>query len=252
MSVGICVRGLRYQVGEREILHGVDLEVAPGEIVTVMGVSGGGKTSLLKCMAGLIRPTGGSIRIGEVELTELSETALNEQRRSMGMVFQYAALFDSLSVYENVVFALKHRGGYKEADLRKLARERLAAVGLEEAEDLYPSQLSGGMRKRVGLARALASDPGVVFYDEPTSGLDPVVARVIDDLIVRVRDQLGVTSVIVSHDVPNALRISDRLAFLNDGRIAAEGAPAEMLASEDAAVRQFIEGRAEGPIQILD
>src|SRR4051794_9899107 len=155
MSIGISVRDLRYGVPGREILKGVDLEIAPGEILTVMGVSGGGKTTPLKCMAGLVRPTGGEIHIGDLELTRLSESELNEQRRCMGMVFQYAALFDSLTVYENVVFALKHRGGYKEPDLRKLAKERLAAVGLEETENMMPSQLSGGMRKRVGLARAL-------------------------------------------------------------------------------------------------
>jgi phospholipid/cholesterol/gamma-HCH transport system ATP-binding protein len=251
MSVGISVAGLHYAVAGRSILKGVDLEVSPGEILTVMGISGGGKTSLLKCMGGLIRPTGGTIRIGDVELTSLSEAELNQQRRRMGMVFQYAALFDSLSVYENVVFALKHRGGHKEAALRELARERLAAVGLEESEDLFPAQLSGGMRKRVGLARALATDPQVVFYDEPTSGLDPVVARVIDDLIVSVSDRLGVTSVIVSHDVPNAMRISHRVALLHEGRIVALDTPEAMRDADDPAVRQFIEGRSEGPIQIV-
>jgi phospholipid/cholesterol/gamma-HCH transport system ATP-binding protein len=251
MSVGISVRGLQYAVVGRQILRGVDLEVAPGEIVAVMGISGGGKTSFLKCMAGLIRPTGGQILVGDVDLTALGEVELNDQRRGMGMVFQYAALFDSLTVYENVVFALKHRGKTSERGLRKLAAERLAAVGLEGAEDLYPAELSGGMRKRVGLARALATDPQVVFYDEPTSGLDPVVARVIDDLIVSVRDRLGVTSVIVSHDVNSVLRISDRVALLHDGGIIAIGTPDEMRDHAHPAVRQFIEGRADGPIQIV-
>lgn len=251
MSVGISVRGLQYAVGGRSILHGVDLEVPPGEIVAVMGISGGGKTSLLKCLAGLIRPTAGEIRIGDLDITALTEAQLNEQRSKMGMVFQYAALFDSLTVYENVVFALKHRKGHSEASLRKLAGERLAAVGLEESEDLYPAQLSGGMRKRVGLARALATDPDVVFYDEPTSGLDPVVARVIDDLIVRVSERMNVTSVIVSHDVNSVLRIADHVALLHEGRIHAFGTPDQIRASEDPAVRQFIEGRAEGPIQIV-
>ena len=252
MSVGVAVEGLQFSIGGKHVLRGVDLAVDPGTIVTVMGISGGGKTSLLRCMAGLQRPSSGSVRIGDVETTALSETDLNEQRRRTGMVFQYAALFDSLSVYENVVFGLKYHGRRAESELREIARERLAAVGLEGSEDEYPAELSGGMRKRVGLARALATDPEVVFYDEPTSGLDPVVARVIDDLIVRVRDSLGVTSVIVSHDVPNSLRISDHVALLHDGRIVEHATPDGIRSSKDPVVRQFIEGRADGPIQILD
>lgn len=252
MSVGVAVEGLQFSIGGKHVLRGVDLIAEPGTIVTVMGISGGGKTSLLRCMAGLQRPSSGRVRIGDVETTELSETDLNEQRRRTGMVFQYAALFDSLSVYENVVFGLKYHGRRAESELREIARERLAAVGLEGAEEQYPAELSGGMRKRVGLARALASDPQVVFYDEPTSGLDPVVARLIDDLIVSVRDRLGVTSVIVSHDVENSLRISDRVALLHDGRIVEHTTPDGIRSTRDPVVRQFIEGRADGPIQILD
>jgi phospholipid/cholesterol/gamma-HCH transport system ATP-binding protein len=251
MGVGVAVRDLRFEVAGRSILKGVDLEIAPGEVLAVMGISGGGKTSLLKCLGGLQRPTSGEIHIGEVETTRLSEAELNDHRRRMGMVFQYAALFDSLTVFENVVFGLQYHGRYRREELREIARERLAAVGLEGTEDLYPAQLSGGMRKRVGLARALAPNPEVVFYDEPTSGLDPVVARVIDDLIVSVRDRLGVTSVIVSHDVQSVLRCTDRAALLHEGRIEAIGSPAEIRESSNPVVRQFIEGRAEGPIQIV-
>jgi phospholipid/cholesterol/gamma-HCH transport system ATP-binding protein len=251
MGVGVTVRDLRFEVAGRSILKGVDLEIAPGEVLAVMGISGGGKTSLLKCLGGLQRPTSGEIHIGEVETTRLSEAELNDHRRRMGMVFQYAALFDSLTVFENVVFGLQYHGRYRREELREIARERLAAVGLEGTEDLYPAQLSGGMRKRVGLARALAPNPEVVFYDEPTSGLDPVVARVIDDLIVSVRDRLGVTSVIVSHDVQSVLRCTDRAALLHEGRIEAIGSPAEIRESSNPVVRQFIEGRAEGPIQIV-
>jgi len=187
-----------------------------------------------------------------VELTRLTEAQLNEQRRQLGMVFQYAALFDSMTVFENVIFGLKFHGGHSAQELRDTARERLAAVGLEGTEDLLPAQLSGGMRKRVGLARALAMSPHVVFYDEPTSGLDPIVARVIDDLIVSVRDRLGVTSVVVSHDVPNVLRTSDRVAVLHDGHIIAYETPDGIRNSSNAAVRQLIEGRADGPIQIVE
>jgi phospholipid/cholesterol/gamma-HCH transport system ATP-binding protein len=250
MSVPVHVLGLEYAVSGKQVLRGVDLDVPAGTIVAVMGISGGGKTSLLKCLGGLVRPTGGTIRVGDVETTALSETELNDQRRRMGMVFQYAALFDSLTVYENVVFGLKYHERRPERELREIARDRLAAVGMEGTEELYPAQLSGGMRKRVGLARALAVEPRVVFYDEPTSGLDPVVARVIDDLIVSVRDRLGVTSVVVSHDVENVLRIADYASLLHEGRIIEYGTPEEIRESEDPAVRQFIEGRAEGPIRI--
>lgn len=251
MSVGVSVQNLEFAVAGRSILRGVNLEVTPGEVVAIMGVSGGGKTSLLKCLAGLQRPTSGRILIGDVDITALDEARLNDQRRKIGMVFQYAALFDSLTVYENVIFGLRFHGGHREAELRETAREQLAAVGLEGTEELYPAELSGGMRKRVGLARALATGPEVVFYDEPTSGLDPVVARIIDDLIVSVRDRLGVTSVIVSHDVPSILRTTDRVAMLHDGRIIEYATPEEIRASEHPAVRQFIEGRADGPIQIV-
>ena len=251
MGKPVSVRNLEYAIGERVILEDVNLEVAQGEVVAVMGVSGSGKTTLLKCMAGLQRPTSGEILIGDRDITKLSEEALNEQRPRMGMVFQYAALFDSLTVYENVVFGLKYRRRYPDEELRAIARDRLSAVGLEGKEDLLPAQLSGGMRKRVGLARALANELDVVFYDEPTSGLDPVVARVIDDLIVSVRDRMGVTSVIVSHDVPSVLRSADRVALLHDRRIEESGTPAQFRASRNPVVNQFIEGRAEGPIQIV-
>lgn len=250
MGLSVWVRGLELELGGRQVLRGVDLEIPAGAVVAIMGVSGSGKTSLLRCLAGLLRPTRGEIRIGEVEITRLSEAELNEQRRSMGMVFQYAALFDSQTVFDNVVFGLRFHGRRSERELREVAREQLAAVGLEGSEELLPAQLSGGMRKRVGLARALAVHPAVVFYDEPTSGLDPVVSRVIDDLIVDVRRRLGVTSVIVSHDVPSVLRTADRAALLHEGRIIAYAAPEALRASTDPVVRQFIEGRADGPIEI--
>lgn len=251
MSAGIRVKGLEFAVAGRTILKGIDLEVRPGELVSIMGISGGGKTSLLKCLGGLQRPTAGEIWVGDVNLCSMSEAELNEQRRRMGMVFQYAALFDSLTVFENVVFGVKYHGRHSRADLEELARARLTEVGLEGTEALYPAQLSGGMRKRVGLARALATGPEVVFYDEPTSGLDPVVARVIDDLIVSVRDRFGVTSVIVSHDTASVMRTSDRVAFLHEGRVLEYGTPEQIRGSTNEAVRQFIEGRADGPIQVV-
>ncbi len=248
MGLSVSVTDLELELGGRQILRGVNLEVPAGAVVAIMGLSGSGKTSMLRCMAGLQHATRGSIRIGEVDITSLSEAQLNQQRLMMGMVFQYAALFDSLTVYENVVFGLRFRGGYSEREMREIAHAQLAAVGLDGIEGLLPSELSGGMRKRVGLARALAVKPEVVFYDEPTSGLDPVVARVIDDLILGVRDRLGITSVIVSHDVRSVLRTVDRAALLHEGRIVTYALPAELQASDDPLVRQFMDGRADGPL----
>src|ERR1051326_1950660 len=178
------------------ILGGVSLEIAPREIMAVMGMSGGGKTTFLKCCAGLTRPTAGEIYIGDTEIVRLSESQLNSVRRRIGMVFQYAALFDSMTVFENMAFGLRHNSDLSEAEIRKVVEEKLDAVGMAGTERLMPAELSGGMRKRIGLARALATNPEVLFYDEPTSGLDPVVATIIDELIVRVRDTLGVTSVV--------------------------------------------------------
>jgi phospholipid/cholesterol/gamma-HCH transport system ATP-binding protein len=234
------------------VLDGVDLEAPAGEITAVMGVSGSGKTSLLKCMAGLARPNSGEIWIGETNIAPLRESELNRERRRIGMVFQYAALFDSMTVYDNVAFGLRHQQRLPEAQVRARVRELLASVGLEQTERAMPAELSGGMRKRVGLARALATGPEVLFYDEPTSGLDPVVTGVIDSLIVRVRDQFGVTSVVVSHDIGSILRTCDHVAMLHEGRIAAFGTAEEIRTSEEPLVRQFLDGRPEGPIRVLD
>jgi phospholipid/cholesterol/gamma-HCH transport system ATP-binding protein len=250
MGAHVRVRGLHYAVRDREILRGIDLDVQPGEILAVMGLSGSGKSTLLKCVGGLLRPTAGEIWIGDTEIARIPEARLNVVRRRMGMVFQYAALFDSLTVYENVVFGLRHHGEREESRLLSVAHEMLAAVGMEGTEQLLPAELSGGMRKRVGLARALATRPEVLLYDEPTSGLDPIVANVIDQLIVRVRDRMGVTSVVVSHDISSIFATSDRVAMLLDGELAAVGSVEEIRNSEDPRVRQFVEGRAEGPITV--
>mgnify|MGYP000639837990 CR=1 FL=1 len=251
MGAAVVAHGMGYAVEGREILRGVDLAVRPGELLSVVGISGGGKTSLLKCMAGLLRPTAGEIRIDGTDLASLSEAALTEQRRRMGMVFQYAALFDSLTVFDNVAFGLRYHRLAPPARIRQIVAERLAEVGMSGTESLYPAQLSGGMRKRVGLARALATSPEVLFYDEPTSGLDPVLAGVIDDLIVQTRDRLGVTSIVVSHDVASVLRISDRIALLHEGRIAFLGTPDEARTTDHPAMRQFLTGSPDGPIQVL-
>jgi phospholipid/cholesterol/gamma-HCH transport system ATP-binding protein len=251
MSARVRVVDVTYRVRRREILSSVDLEVEPGEILAIMGISGSGKTTLLKCIGGLIRPSAGEIWIGEDEIVGLSESQLNRVRQRVGMVFQYAALFDSLSVYENVAFGLRYRGHRPESEIRAIVREKLDAVGMEGSERLMPAELSGGMRKRVGLARALATDPELLLYDEPTSGLDPVVGAVIDELISRVRDTLGVTSVMVSHHLPSIFGISDRVAMIYEGRVEAVGTSEEIRASDNPVIRQFVEGRSHGPIQIV-
>jgi len=252
LSAPVSVRGLGYEIAGHVILDGVSLEIAPREIMAVMGMSGGGKTTFLKCCAGLTRPTAGEVYIGETEIAHLTESRLNTVRRRIGMVFQYAALFDSMDVYDNVAFGLRYNSHLSEAEIHKVVEEKLEAVGMVGAERLMPAELSGGMRKRIGLARALATNPEVLFYDEPTSGLDPIVASVIDELIVRVRDTLGVTSVVVSHTIASIFRIADRVAMLYGGRFAAVGTPEEIRQSDDPVVRQFIEGRSKGPIHVAE
>jgi phospholipid/cholesterol/gamma-HCH transport system ATP-binding protein len=245
----ITLLGLSYRIGGRTILRRLDLAVERGETVAVMGMSGVGKSTLLKCVAGLVRPTSGQVIIGSVDIARMPEGSLRNVRQIMGMVFQYAALFDSLTVFENVAFGLRRHLRMGEAEIRDAVAERLSKVGLAGAEDLMPSELSGGMQKRVGLARALALDPQILLYDEPTSGLDPVTGAAIDELIIRMRDDLCVTSVIVSHDIASITRVADRVAMLHQGRIIAVGTPDEMRTSDNAIVRQFMEGNTEGPLK---
>jgi len=246
----IEARDLRYQIGGKQVLKGVTLGVPPGEILCVMGMSGCGKTTLLHCVGGLTAPTSGEIRIGDDQIVGMRENALNRVRERMGMVFQYAALFDSLTVFENVAFGLRRRRHLPIGEIRQIVAEKLALVGLPGTEALYPSQLSGGMAKRVGLARAIAMSPEILLYDEPTSGLDPVVASVIDELIMQMRDKLGVTSIVVSHSITSIFRISDKVAMLHEGQVLATGTPEQVQASENPIVRQFIEGRSAGPIEV--
>lgn len=248
-KVLITLLGLSYRIGGRTILRRLDLAVERGETMAVMGMSGVGKSTLLKCVAGLVRPTSGQVIIGSMDIARMPEGSLRNVRRTMGMVFQYAALFDSLTVFENVAFGLRRHTRMNEGEIRAAVAEKLGKVGLAGAEDLMPSELSGGMQKRVGLARALALDPQILLYDEPTSGLDPVTGASIDELIIRMRDDLCVTSVIVSHDIASITRVADKIAMLHQGRIMAVGTPDEMRNSENETVRQFMEGKTEGPIK---
>lgn len=234
----------------RDVLHKVSMEIPDGKTMCVMGLSGTGKTSLLKCVAGLVLPSAGEIWIGDKQIVGMPENALNEVRLGMGYVFQYAALFDSMSVYENVAFGPLRRGFKRGSELDDLVSEKLGLVGMEGARKLMPAELSGGMQKRVGLARALALNPAVLLYDEPTSGLDPVTATVIDELIVEMRDKLGVTSLVVSHAISSIFRVADTVTMLHEGEAIASGTPDEIRRSTDPRVKQFVEGRSDGPIDV--
>lgn len=230
------------------VLRGVNLTVKKGESLVVIGGSGSGKSVLLKHIIGLLRPDSGSIIIDSLDLTQISEDDLNEARKKFGMLFQSAALFDSMRVWENVGFGLMRHTRMSSPEIRQIAMQKLRMVGLAGVEDDMPSSLSGGMRKRVGLARAIAMEPEVILYDEPTTGLDPIMADAINDLIIKMREQLHVTSVAITHDMKSAYKIADTIAMLYNGVIISTGSPDEIRNSSDPVVRQFVEGRAEGPI----
>jgi phospholipid/cholesterol/gamma-HCH transport system ATP-binding protein len=245
----IQVRGLKKRLGRKQVLDGVDLEVDKGETVVVLGPSGTGKSVLLKHVIGLMKPDEGSIEVDGTEIVGLDEHELDEVRRRFGMLFQGSALFDSMTVGENVGLGLREHTRLDDAEIRRRVAERLEWVGLSGVEDMKPSSLSGGMRKRVGLARAIAMDPDYILYDEPTTGLDPIMSDVINGLIRELQQRLGVTSIVVTHDMRSAYHVGDRLALLHLGKLAFSGTPDEIRASRDPLVRQFIEGSSEGPIQ---
>jgi len=236
----ISIRHLSHSFGAKPVLRGIDLDVDKGEIVAIMGSSGGGKTTLLRCIAGLLRPTEGEIEVDGVSVLGRPE----EARRHMGMVFQSGAPFDYLNVADNVLFgARRHLKLTRRAESELLEKE-LATVGLEGTERLMPSELSGGMRKRLGIARALAVSPSVMLYDEPTTGLDPITTYTIDSLVVRLRKEVGVTSLLVSHDVSSVFRVADRIAFLHEGELIFEGSPGEFQSSREAAIVEMV-GKAQ-------
>ena len=235
-EVAISVEGVYKSFERNEVLRGIDLEVRKGEILAVMGSSGGGKTTLLKCISGLIAPTKGKVTVEGIDVGEEPEQA----RHKMGMVFQSAALFDYLNVHDNVAFGAKRWRHIKGKALATLVQETLDSVGLKDVGKLMPSELSGGMKKRVGIARALALEPAVILYDEPTTGLDPVTTYTIDSLIVEVRDKLHVTSLVVSHDVTAVVRVADRIAFLHEGKLVFLGTPEEFERDEHSAIRELV------------
>jgi phospholipid/cholesterol/gamma-HCH transport system ATP-binding protein len=238
----IELRNVIYKTPEpapRTILNGISFTVPVGNLTCILGASGSGKTTLLRLMAGLIRPNAGAILIDGRDITQMKEAELNDVRREMGFVFQYGALFDSLTVGENVGFALE-QAKWPRDKMEDVVRQLLKAVGLPGIEEKMPDVLSGGMKKRVAMARALATSPRLVFYDEPTSGLDPLMARTIDDLMLQLRDLSHATNVVVSHDVPSVLRIADDIILLDEGHIVEQGGAAHFRRSKVPLAQQFL------------
>lgn len=247
----ISIRNLHKRFGTQEVLDGVDLDINSGESLVILGRSGCGKSVLLKQITGLISPEHGSIMFEGEDITKFGRRKLFEMRKHFGMLFQGAALFDSMTVGENVGLPLEKHGHMSAEEIKATVFEKLKLIGLTDVFDSYPSQLSGGMKKRVGLARAIVMDPQVVLYDEPTTGLDPIMADVINSLIRDLQSELNITSVVVTHDINSAYRVADRMTMLHEGRIIYSGTPEETRETDNAIVRQFIEGRAEGPVRAV-
>jgi phospholipid/cholesterol/gamma-HCH transport system ATP-binding protein len=247
----ISVRGLEKRFGSKPVLQGVEIDCAVGESLVVIGGSGVGKSVLIKCILGIMRPDRGSIRIDGSETVGLGRAARERLMQKFGMLFQGGALFDSLRVWENVAFGLIQGRGMARQAAKAIAQAKLAAVGLgPEVGELRPAELSGGMQKRVALARAIAAEPEIMFFDEPTTGLDPIMADVINDLIKKCVRELGATAVSITHDMTSARKIADRIAMLHMGRIVWQGPAGDIDRSGNPYVDQFIHGRAEGPIRM--
>ena len=247
----ISVRGLTKSFGPKNVLRGIDLDVAQGESMVVIGGSGSGKSVLLKCIIGLMQPDSGSVKIDGEETVGLTGRAREAVMRKFGMLFQGGALFDSLRVWENVAFGPIQSDGMAPAKAREIAIAKLGAVGLgPEIGELFPAELSGGMQKRVALARAIAREPEIIFFDEPTTGLDPIMADVINDLIVSTVKDLGVTTLSITHDMASARKIGHRIAMLYDGKLIWQGPVGDIDRCSNLHVDQFIHGRADGPIQM--
>ena len=247
----IRIRGLSKRLGKKRVLEGLDLDVPTGCTMVILGRSGSGKSVLLKHIIGLMRPDAGTIEVDGEEITHMREPELNAVRRRFGMLFQGAALFDSLTVGENVALPMREHTQLTDAEIRHRVAERLELVGLQGVEEMKPASLSGGMKKRVGLARAISIDPAYILYDEPTTGLDPIMSDVINRLIRSLQSRMGVTSVAVTHDLRSAFHVGDRIALLHEGRVHWTGTADEARKTGDELVRQFIEGSSEGPVHAV-
>ncbi|HLB95224.1 MAG TPA: ABC transporter ATP-binding protein [Nitrospiria bacterium] len=233
------------------VLRGVDLEIRKGETMVIIGGSGSGKSVILKHIIGLMQPDRGQVIVAGKDLGTLKERALDELRKKFGMLFQGAALFDSLRVWENVGFAIRQQSRLSDEEIKEIAEDKLSMVGLRGVEELMPSELSGGMKKRVGLARAIATEPEILLYDEPTTGLDPIMADAINELVLEMKQRLHVTGVAITHDMASAYKIADRIAMLYEGKILEVGTAEEIRNSKNPVVHQFVTGSAVGPIKAV-
>ncbi len=244
----VHVENLRFDYGGKPVLQGINMRIPRGKVVAIMGGSGCGKTTLLRCIGGQLRPTGGKIVVDGQTVSTMNQSGIYAMRRRMGMLFQFGALFTDMSVFENVAFPLREHTDLPESLIRDLVLMKLQAVGLRGARDLMPNSLSGGMARRVALARAVALDPSLIMYDEPFTGLDPISLGVIGQLIRRLNDALGATSIMVTHDVQESLLIVDYIFFISEGKVVAEGTPDEIRHSSDPFVHQFVHAEADGPV----
>ncbi len=245
----IRVVDLHKSFGGNEVLRGVNLQLKRGETLVIIGQSGCGKSVLLKNVIGLLKPDRGKVYVDGVDITVLDDDELHKITRRFGMLFQGTALFDSLTVGQNVSFGLERYTDYSKEKIQELVKENLARVGLRGIEHLMPFELSGGMRKRVGLARAIAYNPDIILYDEPSTGIDPIRADAINDLIIRMKNEMQASELIITHDMVSAYKVADRIGMLYDGKIIEMGTPEEIKNTKNPVVRQFIHGSAEGPIE---
>ncbi len=246
----IEIKKLKKSFGSNLVLDGIDLTIEEGKTTVIVGQSGCGKSVLIKHIIGLLKPDEGGIYVKNVDITKLNHKNFSNILRDFGVLFQSAALFDSMTVGENVAFPLVEHTDFPPEKINGIVREKLAIVGLKGVEQLYPAELSGGMRKRVGLARAIALDPKVLIFDEPTTGLDPVMSDTIDNLIMNTQKHLSVTSIVISHDIPGTFKIAHRIAMLYKGKVVLYGGSDDFKNTKDPIVRQFLERRAEGPLQV--
>jgi phospholipid/cholesterol/gamma-HCH transport system ATP-binding protein len=244
----ISIKDVWLAFGENQVLKGLNLDIEEGETIVIIGQSGCGKSVLLKTIVGLLVPDKGEIFFENISLKHIAKRDLYDIRKKIGMVFQSSALFDSLSVWENVGLSLLEHSRHPQKEVRRIATEKLELVGLQDVEDKYPAELSGGMKKRVGIARAIAMEPQFVLYDEPTTGLDPIIADRINELILQLQEKLNITTIAVTHDMTSAYKIANRIAMIYDGKIIFDGSPEEIQKTDDPYVQQFINGEGKGPI----
>ncbi|MCD6152687.1 MAG: ABC transporter ATP-binding protein [Syntrophobacterales bacterium] len=237
--------------GKQKVLDGVNLEIEDGKTTVIIGKSGGGKSVLLKHIIGLLKPDSGQVFIDGTDIARLNDRKLNEVRKKFGMLFQEAALFDSMNVGENVAFPLREHTKKKEKEIKEIVRERLNAVGLTGVENKMPSELSGGMRKRVGLARAVAMLPQIVLFDEPTTGLDPIMTEAINELIINTQKNFNLTCIVISHDIQSIFEVGHKIAMLYEGKIIEYGTPEEIRKSDNPVLKQFLSGSLDGPIGVM-